>query len=64
MDYRSSSTFLLTWYQRTTMFRALSHHLYEEKFDGDKNVTMDIVNFFGQKFKAFHELTILLLPER
>ena len=46
------------------LFRSLSHHLHEKKFDDENDVKMDIVNFFDQKFQDFYERGILSLPER
>ncbi|CAF1612299.1 unnamed protein product [Rotaria magnacalcarata] len=46
------------------LFRSLSHHLREKNFDDEKDVKMDIVNFFGQKSQDFYESGILSLPER
>ena len=46
------------------LFRSLSHHLLEKKFDDENDVKMDIANFFGQKSQDFYERGILSLPER
>ena len=46
------------------LFRFLSHHLREKKFGDQKDVKMDIANFFGQKSQDFYERGILSLPER
>ena len=46
------------------LFRSLSHHFGEKKFDDENDVKMDIANFFGQKSQDFYERGILSLPER
>ncbi len=46
------------------LFRSLSHHLREKKFDDGNDMKMDIPNFFGHKSKDFYERGILSLPER
>ena len=46
------------------LFRPVSHHLREKKFDDEYDVKMDIANFFGQKSQDFYERGILSLPER
>jgi [histone H3]-lysine36 N-dimethyltransferase SETMAR len=46
------------------LFRSLSHHLAEKKFDNENDLKMDIANFFDQKSKDFYERGILSLPER
>ena len=46
------------------LFRSVSHHLLEKKFDKGNDVKMDIANFFGQKSQDFYERGILSLPER
>ena len=46
------------------LFRSLSHHLREKKFDDENDVKMDIANSFGRKPQDFYERGILSLPER
>lgn len=46
------------------LFRPLSHHLREKKFNDENDVKMDIANFFVQKSQDFSERGILSLPER
>jgi histone-lysine N-methyltransferase SETMAR len=46
------------------LFRSLSHHLGEKKFNDENDVKMDIANFFGQKSQDFYERGILSLPAR
>jgi hypothetical protein len=46
------------------LFRSLSNHLREKKFDDENDVKMELVNFFNQKFQDFYERGILSLPER
>ena len=46
------------------LFRSLSHHLREKKFDDKNDVKTDVANFFGQKAQDFYERGILSLPER
>ena len=44
------------------LFCSLSCHLREKKFDDENNVKIDLINFFGQKFKDFYERRILSPP--
>jgi histone-lysine N-methyltransferase SETMAR len=37
------------------LFHFLSNHLREKKFDDEKDLKMDLVNFFGQKSQDFYE---------
>ena len=46
------------------LFRSLSHHLREKKFDDENDVKMELINFFDQKSQDFYERGILSLPER
>ena len=46
------------------LFRSLSHHLAEKKFDNENDLKMDVANLFDQKSKDFYERGILSLPER
>ena len=46
------------------LFRSLSHHLHEKKFNDENDVKMDIANFFDQKSQNFYERRILSLAER
>ena len=46
------------------LFRSLSNHLEEKKFDDENNLKMDLLNFFDQKSQDFYERGILSLPER
>ena len=46
------------------LFRSLSNHLREKKFDDENDLKMDLLNFFGQKSQDFYERGILSLPER
>jgi histone-lysine N-methyltransferase SETMAR len=45
------------------LFRSLSHHSREKKFDDENDLKMDIANFFGQKSQDFYGREILFLPE-
>ena len=45
-------------------FRSLSNHLREEKFNDRNDVKIDLINFFGEKFKDLYEGGILSLLER
>jgi histone-lysine N-methyltransferase SETMAR len=44
------------------LFRSLSKHLREKKFDDENDVKMELVNFFGQKSQGLYERGILPLP--
>jgi histone-lysine N-methyltransferase SETMAR len=46
------------------LFRSLSNHLREKKFDDENDVKMELVNFFNQKSQDFYERGIPSLPER
>jgi hypothetical protein len=46
------------------LFRSLSNHLREKKFDDENDVKMELVNFFDQKSQDFYERGILSLSER
>jgi histone-lysine N-methyltransferase SETMAR len=46
------------------LFRSLSNHLREKKFNDENDVKMELANFFGQKSKDFYERGILSLSER
>ena len=46
------------------LFRSLSNHLREKKFDDENDVKINLINFFGQKSKDFYESGITSLPER
>jgi histone-lysine N-methyltransferase SETMAR len=46
------------------LFRSLSNHLHEKKFDYENAVKMKLVKFFNQKSPQFYERGILSLPER
>ena len=46
------------------LFRSLSNHLREKKFDDENDLKMDLVNFFAQKSQDFYERGILSLPAR
>jgi histone-lysine N-methyltransferase SETMAR len=46
------------------LFRSLSNHLREKKFDDENDVKMELVNFFDQQSQDFYEPGILSLPER
>ena len=37
------------------LFRSLSNHLREKKFDDESNLKMDLADFFSQKSKDFYE---------
>ena len=45
------------------LFRSLSNHLREKKFDDENEMKIDLINFFGLKSKDFYEGRILLLAE-
>ena len=46
------------------LFRSLSDHLREKKFDDENDLKTDLDNFFNQKPVVFYERGILSLPER
>ena len=46
------------------LFRSLSNDLREKQFDGENDVKIDLINFFGQKPKDLYERMILFLAER
>jgi len=46
------------------LFRSLSNHLREKKFNDENDLKMDLVSFFDQKSQEFYERGILSLPER
>ena len=46
------------------LFRSLSNHLREKKFNDENDVKIDLINFFVEKSKDFYEGGILSLPER
>jgi histone-lysine N-methyltransferase SETMAR len=46
------------------LFRSLSNHLREKKFDDENDIKRELANFFDQKSKDFYEPGILSLPER
>ena len=46
------------------LFRSLSNHLREKKFDDESNFKTDLVEFFNQKSRDFYERGIFSLPER
>ena len=46
------------------LFRSLSDHLREKKFDDENDLKTDLDNFFNQKPLVFYERGILSLPER
>ena len=37
------------------LFRSLSNHLREKKFDDESSLKMDLADFFSQKSKDFYE---------
>jgi hypothetical protein len=45
------------------LFRSLSNHLREKRFDDENDVKIDLINFFGKKSQDFYERGILFLPE-
>ncbi|CAF1682936.1 unnamed protein product [Adineta ricciae] len=45
------------------LFRSLSNHLREKKFNDENDLKMGLLNFFGQKSQDFYERGILSLPE-
>ena len=46
------------------LYRSLSNHLSEKKFDDENHLKMDLADFFGQKSQDFYEHGIFSLPER
>ena len=46
------------------LYRSLSNHLREKKFNDESQIKMDLLNFFDQKTQYFYESGILSLPER
>jgi histone-lysine N-methyltransferase SETMAR len=46
------------------LFRSLSNHLREKKFNDENDVKMELVSFFDQNSQDFYERGILSLPER
>ena len=46
------------------LFRSLSNYLREKQFDEEKDLKVDIANFFAQKSVDFYERGILSLPDR
>ena len=46
------------------LFRSLSGHLREKKFNDENDVKIDLINFFVEKSKDFYEGGILSLTER
>ena len=46
------------------LFRSLSDHLREKKFDDENDLKTDLGNFFNQKPVVFYERGVLSLPER
>ena len=46
------------------LFRSLSNHLREKKFDDESSLKMDLADFFSQKSKDFYERRIFSLSER
>jgi histone-lysine N-methyltransferase SETMAR len=46
------------------LFRSLSNHLREKKFDDENNLKTDLADFFSQKSLDFYERGIFSLPER
>ena len=46
------------------LYRSLSDHLREKIFDDENDLKMDLVKFFGQKFRDFYERKVLSFPER
>ena len=47
------------------LLRSLSNHLHEKKFNDGNDMKIDLINFFVEKSKDFHEYEsgILSLPE-
>ena len=43
------------------LFRSLSNHLREKKFDGESSLKTDLADFFSQKSKDFYERGIRAL---
>ena len=46
------------------LYRSLSDHLRENKFDDENDLKMDPVKLFGQKFRNFYKRGIFSLPQR
>ena len=46
------------------LFRSLSNHLREKKFDDESSLKTNLADFFSQKSKDFYERGIFSLPER
>ena len=46
------------------LFRCLSKHLREKRFNDENDVKIDLINFFGEKSNGFYERGILSLSER
>ena len=46
------------------LFRCLSNHLHEKKFNDENDVEIDLINFFGQNSKDLYAGWILSLSER
>ena len=46
------------------LFRSLSNHLREKKFDDENDIKRELINFFNKKSKGFYERGTLSLPER
>jgi histone-lysine N-methyltransferase SETMAR len=46
------------------LFRSLSNHLREKKFDDESSLKTDLTDFFSQKSLDFYERGIFSLPER
>ena len=45
------------------LYRSLSEYLREKNFDDENDLKIDLVKFFGQKFRDFYERGTLSLPE-
>ena len=48
----------------SNVFRSLSNHIREKKFNSENDVKIDLINFLCQKSKNFYERGILSLSER
>ena len=46
------------------LYRSLSDHLREKKFNDENDLKMNVLNFFDHKSRDFYERGILSLPER
>ena len=46
------------------LFRALSNHLSEKKFLDERDLKLDLINFFDQNSTEIYEREILSLPKR